>query len=218
MIMFDLEHFVIVFDVDGTLFDTKPGIIKAFKQVLNYYKLAPLAKAQEDNIIGPPIKQSFQTLYNMDEQTAEEATSLYRKEYLDKYIDESKPYDNLFFVLKTLKNRGAKVAIATMKTKNQINQLLQLFKLENLFDIVEAASENGNLTKSKMLNYIKNKYMVEKNYVMVGDTWLDKEAAEQNNYIFIAANYGYGIFKKNDGYYIADSFIDLLKIINDIKL
>ena len=50
---------VVVFDVDGTLFDTKQGIIKALNEVLDSFEINEIKKEDEDNWIGPPVRDSF---------------------------------------------------------------------------------------------------------------------------------------------------------------
>ena len=70
---------VIVFDVDGTLFDTKPGIIKALNEVLHKHGKEYINPSDEDKWIGPPVRNSFISYAGMNDEHAEDATKKYRK-------------------------------------------------------------------------------------------------------------------------------------------
>ena len=50
-----MKKFGIIFDVDGTLFDTREGIIQALNYVLKVYGRAPIEKSDESKYIGPPV-------------------------------------------------------------------------------------------------------------------------------------------------------------------
>lgn len=186
---------IIIFDIDGTLFNTKAGIVKAFNETLCSLSLNPLKKGEDTVIIGPPIKESFIKLRNMSEADANQAAILYRKLYIEKYIQESVPYEGIFECIDSLKSIGFYVCIATLKTKEQVDRLLNLFSMTMLFDSIQCADVLGNYSKSEMLMNIHEKFIVNGNdffEVFVGDTWNDYLAAKQVNVEFIYAKYGYG--------------------------
>ena len=94
------------FDVDGTLFDTREGIIQALNYVLKVYGRAPIEKSDESKYIGPPVKKALIEYQGMDEVEAEEATDLYRRCYVEIFIGESALYDGTLETLATLKRLG----------------------------------------------------------------------------------------------------------------
>ena len=201
---------VVVFDVDGTLFDTKPGIIKAINDVLNGFGMGCINATDEDKWIGPPIRDSFKKISGMSNEQAEEATKRYRRIYTEIYISESFLYEGMENVLNRLKSDGAHLCIATMKTKEQMDRLLSLKNMINVFEVVETAALDGSKSKVEMLDMIKNKFINSKYFYMVGDTVSDLEAANKAGFSFIEVDYGYGL--KKDFCYCAT---DILKYIFD---
>lgn len=188
----------VVFDIDGTLFDTKPGIIKAINYVLRKFGKDIIPYERENEFIGPPVKQSFIKLCGFSVDEAEKATALYRQIYVDKFISESIPYDGLTEVLGLLKQEGFVLGIATMKTRKQVDRLLEIFGYRDIFDDIECAKEDGSLSKRQMLERIKRDYLGCDEFFMVGDTESDMNAADAVDYEFIFAKYGYGSISGNN--------------------
>lgn len=202
---------VIVFDVDGTLFDTKSGIVKALNEVLNNFGKSSINPADEDKWIGPPVRNSFVSFSNMDEEQAEEATKQYRQIYTEKYISESVLYEGMSEVLNTLRVGKCHLCIATMKTREQVKRLLSLKNMTDDFEIIEAASSDGSKSKSDMLTNLKTKYPNENQFYMIGDTIGDYVAASIANYKFIGVKYGYGNEIDENKLFNIQNPIDLLR-------
>ena len=188
----------VVFDIDGTLFDTKPGIIKAINYVLGVFGRDLIPAEKENEFIGPPVRKSFIDLCGFSAAEAEKATALYRQIYVDKFISESIPYDGLDEVLGCLKSEGFVLGIATMKTGKQVDKLLEIFGCRDKFDIIQCAKEDGSLSKSRMLENIRRDYSGCDDFYMVGDTMGDMNAANEACFKFIFAEYGYGSVSRNE--------------------
>ena len=202
----------IIFDVDGTLFDTRDGIIQALNYVLKVHGRSEIKKEDEARYIGPPIKKSLIEFQGMEELEADEATALYRKSYVEKFIGDSIWYDGTVETLKELKDRGWILGIATMKTMPQLEALIRDFNCGDLFSVLKAAKEDGSLSKVQMLKDIKEEYPDVEKFVMVGDTMGDYKAAKEAGYEFVAADYGYGDIRNLEAKHIGQ-FKDLLNIL-----
>lgn len=192
---------VIVFDVDGTLFDTKHGIIDALNFVLCRYGKKTIDKSEEDRYIGPSIKESLINLQGFKEINAQEATFLYRKVYTDKFIKETKAYPQLEESLSYLFENGYVLGIATMKTQAQIDKLFEMFKIKQYFSVIKTAADDGSLTKTQMLQQVKRYNNDANRFYMVGDTTGDYKASNEAGYHFVAADYGYGKIEKIENIY-----------------
>lgn len=200
----------IIFDIDGTLFDTKPGIISCLNDVLDSFGLEPIKEDEQDKYIGPSVKDSFIKYHNFDEEQAVEATKMYREKYVNRYIEESVPYDGLLDVLRYIRFKKYKLCIATMKTRKQVDKLLELFFLDNTFNLIETAKEEGGYTKSEMLQNIKKQYK-NSEYIFIGDTNGDYKAAIKADMPFVYAAYGYGDI--NEEVKSIDSLRDMIKLL-----
>lgn len=188
----------IIFDIDGTIFDTKAGIINCLNDVLMSYGKPQISTEEQDKYIGPAIKDSLIKFNDFDEILAIEATVQYREKYIQKYVNDSKPYLGLECLLQNLKNKKYILCIATMKTRNQVDQLLKIFGMTEFFDNIETARYEGGYTKFDMLESIKSKYSGSE-FVFVGDTNGDYKASVKAGIPFVYANYGYGDLKDIDG-------------------
>lgn len=181
----------IVFDIDGTLFDTIDGIVSALNRIIGVYGGNYIDDYSKKEYVGPAIADSLVHKQGYDKNMAKHATEEYRKIYINEYIKLSKPYPGICEVLMYLKKEGYVLAIATMKTQNQTDELINIFDIRHYFDTIKCASSDGTITKYDMLLNIKEEFEADE-YVMVGDTNGDKIAAEQSGYTFIYAEYGYG--------------------------
>ena len=187
----------IIFDIDGTIFDTKKGIINCLNDVLNAYGQETINKTEEDKYIGPAIKDSLMKFNGFSEEMAAEATREYRRKYVAKYVGESIPYDGLKELLEYLKNNHYRICIATMKTQAQVERLFETFGVTDFFARIETAKESGGYTKVNMLESIKAKYPQDK-MIFVGDTMGDYKAAVKTEIPFVYAKYGYGELETGD--------------------
>ena len=206
---------VVVVDIDGTLVDTQAGIYEAINSVLVHYNKTPIKMSELNQFIGPPIKESFVSLCDFEEERIGEAVDLYRHNYVSKYIYNSQLYEGWDKILQELKKRDYILGIATLKTEKQSIKLLEYLGLYRMFDIVQSAREDGSLRKQDMLKYIREKYQSEcDEFYMIGDTMGDYYASVENNYRFIFAEYGYGDMKGGLNCLAIESPLDLFSFLS----
>ncbi len=183
----------VIFDVDGTLFDTSEGIFECVNFVLREKNLHKLKR-----FIGPPIMESFQRYCGFSHDCAKELTEMYRNYYVKTYIKKSYMYPGMKALLDQMKAKNVKVTIATLKTQIQIDTLLKNENLGLYFDLVCGAAPNRK-NKVDLINYIANQLMIKTGtMVMVGDSVLDAEGARKAGIDFIGVTYGFGLKEEND--------------------
>lgn len=188
----------IIFDVDGTLFDTSEGIFECINFVLREKKFPELSEEELKRFIGPPIIESFQKYCGFSHELANELTEMYRNYYVETYIKKSYMYSGMKELLDQVKAKNIKVAIATLKTQIQIDTLLKNKNLSIYFDLVCGAAPNRR-NKVDLINYIANQLKIEaREMVLVGDSVLDAEGARKAGVDFIGVTYGFGLKKEND--------------------
>lgn len=189
-----MKYRTVIFDVDGTLFDTSPGIFKCIEFVLKNMHYDSIDEKELRKFIGPPVYESFLNICKMTDKEAETATQMYRSAYVEQFIGLSKLYDGIEALLKKLKSEGVKLCIATMKTQPQIEKLLSIFNLTDTFDVVASASVNVKKSKSDIINEVlKATNTGCKDAVMIGDSIYDAVGAKQSGTDFVAVSYGFGI-------------------------
>ena len=55
-----MRYKLFIFDLDGTLVDTSPGIMETVRQVEKSLNIPPIPEEQLRGFIGPPLEDSFQ--------------------------------------------------------------------------------------------------------------------------------------------------------------
>lgn len=212
------EYKNIIFDFDGTLANTAPDIInclkKSFAEVLKIDAINI-----NRNIIGPPVLDMIKKIKpDISDIEAEALTKAFRVCYDDSIFPDTRLYEGVLELVKTLKSKGIKIFIVTNKPLLPTSKIIKKLKID-LFDRVITTDILGKnkLTKSEMLSFlIKDCHLDVSKSIMIGDTKNDVEAAKNNNIDSVAVLYGYGVeseLKAADPKYIFRNIEEVLNII-----
>jgi phosphoglycolate phosphatase len=182
-----------IFDFDGTLVDSEPTIKKCYIGVTG--KLAPERIEIAKNImIGPSLEESSREILGESLlYLLPGFKGLFQKEYDEKIILETPMYPNTDTVLKTLVERGDKIAIATNKRSKPTLSLIKHFQWDDYFEFISCIDQFEDAKdKSAMVKCSLTAHPDFTNAFFVGDTLSDGNAARDNELLFLRANYGYG--------------------------
>ena len=134
----------ILFDFDGTLFDTGEGILRSVQYALEGFGIHETDTARLRKFVGPPLFDSFTELYGMQPAQAQAATERYRERYQPIGVYECEIYSGIPELLKQLRAAGFRVAVATGKPTPLARTILQRFDMERLFDCVIGCEYDGS--------------------------------------------------------------------------
>lgn len=202
----------ILFDQDGTLLDSAPGIKRCAIETLEIMGLPSKRYEELDYFIGPPLKECF-ILSSVPDDRLDEAVALFRNLYKEKGAFDAEIYPNIPKLLKELRKMGYLLYVCTSKGKPVAEEVLTHFSLISLFDGVYGATLDGKIVHKKDIigNCLKeNKPDFA---LMVGDTYLDAEGANSNNIKTIGVTYGYGDKEKMKENGVLDFINDPLELI-----
>lgn len=188
----------IIFDFDGTLFDSQIGIKKAIAFALAKEKIFDVADDVLESFIGPPLHKSFATHFGFKEDKIEILITNLRKYYSEKGYQQTALYDGVKELLLALKAQDKVLAIATAKPTKFAVQILKDYDLYALFSSVHGSASKGELfPKDRVIgSVLKDLDLFDaEDCVMIGDTIYDIKGAQFHNMDSIAVNYGYGIRK-----------------------
>lgn len=193
------QYSCILFDLDGTLANTFPGILHSYEYVAKHMGLESPSEKIVNEVIGAPLLEVFRERFGLDELMAIEAVRKYR-EYYEKYgLFEVDSYPEMENVLKKLKEKGKVVGVATLKNEIFAKKMLTNMGLGKYIDMIVGMDGKDKLTKAliikKALKRLKQK---EKNAVLVGDSFYDSLGAKEAGVDFIGVTYGFGFKKKED--------------------
>lgn len=210
---------LIIFDLDGTLLDTSPGIISAIKQTIKYFNLPYKTEETLLKFIGPPIEYSFEREYGLKQECLTEVSSYFRNIYSGKTLMQAIPYDGIYETLDFLKENSISVAVATNKRERYAIPLLKNFHFDKYSECLLGTDNNGVLKKHDLITRCMHFYNITgKNDIwMVGDTVHDKDAADKCGIKFIGVTYGFGFREKEPQGRFIDSPVELKKIIENYE-
>src|SRR6056297_833519 len=188
------EYNNILFDLDGTLINSKNGIKNSF--VHAFKKLGIIVKNCDEfeQFIGINSLNKVFKHYNLSKSERLFAVSFFREYYKNHGIFENTLYSGVDHLLKKISENGKKVGLATSKPKPFAQKILKNYNLYKYFDIVEGSNlENEDLTKTDIIEITLKKmgsYCLEST-VMIGDRFYDIKGARDNKIDCIAVKYGY---------------------------
>ena len=122
-----MEISTVLFDLDGTITDSGSGIINSVKYAL---KKAGRKIPPEDELrkfIGPPLQEQFMKCCGIEEKEAAEMVVLYREYYQEEGIFDNRVYDGVMEMLKTLKEAGLTIVMATSKPEKFAKMIAEHF-------------------------------------------------------------------------------------------
>ena len=195
--MMERKYQLYVFDMDGTLLDSSPGIIKAVCHTLKAFNKDIPEYNVLKSFIGPPLKLSFSLLPDVDSAEVEKLVDTFREEYREREILNANLYEGIVPLLKKLSSDGLKIAIATNKPEIFAKRLVCHFGLEEFIPVVCGSDMKGSFNKTELIRMamMKSKINKKEYAVMVADTINDAEAANECGVDFIGVKYGFGIFE-----------------------
>lgn len=204
----DKQHYkLVIFDLDGTLFDTSKGILNSIDYAVGILKLQKPTIEQKYRFIGPPVFESFKNILELDSKQAKEATMLYRQYYGEHGIWESQMYDGLLNVIQSLKDRKIELGIATLKGEKFATKIVEHAGISKYFSAIFGQDENDSRNKADTISLNLNKTgMLANDAVMIGDSMHDYNGAESLCVDFCAVTYGFGFNKETaKGKYVANT-------------
>lgn len=184
-----------IFDMDGTLLDTSPGIVQAVRYTLDVYNKKIPNDTVLKTFIGPPLRVSFSALTDVVMDEVDDMVKTFRKQYSDQELFHANVYEGVYQLCECLQSNDIKIAVATNKPEKFANELVQYFNLDKYISIVCGADEQGMLTKADLIRRVIKLTQLDdkRKVVMVGDTLGDAYAALECGIDFIGVTYGFGL-------------------------
>ncbi len=185
----------ILFDLDGTLTDSRPGIINSILYSLNRLGIKEPYPAELYSFLGPSLKESFQNRYQLPESVALLAVEYYQEYYSVKGILENEIYPGITDLLDYLTTDATRrLFVATSKPEVLAKSMIRHFKFDQYFtDAIGSNMNNTRTDKGEIIAYLLASYELDpRDTIMIGDRKHDIIGARKNGIRSIAVQYGYG--------------------------
>lgn len=189
----------VIFDLDGTLLDTKEGILLSVEHTVKELGYDELTLEQKLSFIGPPVQVSLKRIYGLNDAQAQYGAGIFRDFYKDRALLKAKPYDGIYDLCGALKEQGIRMAVATYKREDYAVKLLKHYDFDRYCDPMHGADNNNVLKKEDIIMMcVKEMGAVKEECVLIGDTDNDAKGAMEAGIPFIAVTYGFGFKSKED--------------------
>lgn len=186
---------VVLFDLDGTLSDSAPGILAALRHALAVNGVPPLDALTEQAILGPPFHESLPPLIGGPDRLPA-VIAAYREHYGAGGMFATEAYAGVVDVLAALRSRGTRLAVATSKPESYAVPIVEHLGLAGYFETVGGDELDGSLaTKALVIDKVLGRLgrPAPAAVLMVGDRSHDVLGAREHGIACIGAGWGYGL-------------------------
>ncbi len=186
----------LIFDLDGTITDSGPGIIGCIKYMLVHYGITPPPDEELRVCVGPPLVDSFMNLFGFSEERAHEAVGVYRERYIPVGIYENEVYQGIPEALAAFSEAGLSLYVATSKPTEMARRVLEYFGIDGYFTEICGASMDEKLTaKDDIIGALLDRLALSPEEkaaaVMIGDRKYDIWGGRKFGLGTIGVRYGY---------------------------
>ncbi|CAN5149821.1 HAD-IA family hydrolase [soil metagenome] len=187
----------ILFDLDGTIVDSAPGILESLRFVYRELGLPVPSTAELMRWVGPPILDSFRDLAHLDVEESARALAIYREDYITHGVNDATIFAGMPEVLAAVKAAGIPFSLATSKPEVPATAILEHAGLLDLFTVITGASADEVRSAKKdvvaeALIRLRALGADTSRPVLIGDRIHDVEGATANGVPTIMVEWGYG--------------------------
>ena len=195
--MIGRPYTAVLFDLDGTIVDSAPGITASLAKTLADLHEPIQTPAELLRWVGPPILDSFRDLGGFDEEESERALEIYRGHYLSEGVFDATVYDGVPDVLRAVSEARLPLSLATSKPETPATIVLEHYGLATYFDELTGASDDETRSKkadviAEALRRLAANGADLSRTIMIGDRIHDIEGATANGIPTIYVTWGYG--------------------------
>jgi phosphoglycolate phosphatase len=208
----------ILFDLDGTVLDSLPGIAFSVQEACRMVGL-PEPKIDLRSLLGPPIRTILSRAVAADDPALmDRLEQAFRTSYDSKGWRKTSCFHGAQAALGMMKGGGHRLFVVSNKPRHISLKILEREGLLPLFEqIYTRDSRTPACTKQEMLRQFLSEYGVSSpDCLMVGDTMEDATAAAAAGIGFAYMTHGYGELAQSPSLPIAyklDNFSQFLQLM-----
>ena len=187
------DYRYLFFDLDGTLTDSREGIINCLVYALE--EMGFEVPEDKEKFLGPSLYQSFSEFCGMDDEQVERAVKIFRGRYSDTGLFENRVYDGIEPMLGRLRDSGRELFVATSKPEPFAVKILEKFGLAHYFRFIGGANINGTRNrKQEVIEYVLVEAGISgrEQVLMIGDRCQDVNGAREAGIKCMGVLWGYG--------------------------
>ncbi|HYP76643.1 MAG TPA: HAD hydrolase-like protein [Polyangiaceae bacterium] len=190
-----MNELYLFFDLDGTLTDSRPGILASMRHALTTLGMKIPTDEVLSRFIGPPTHDAFRELLDSsDAELNARAIAIYRERYGELGLFESSVYPGVSDGLKALRAADIPLFVVTSKPQVYANIIIDHFQLRQYFRHVYGSELSGERSKKGELiaHVLSSEGIAPANAWMIGDRLHDVVGAKHNGLRSAGVLWGYG--------------------------
>ena len=217
------QKFIVLFDLDGTLVDTAPDLIRAHNHVMKKFGYPSKSLNELRNAVGSGAKAMMAKDNGkwkwFDEKIQNEMSDEFISFYGKNILHESTLLNGVKEFLEWCKNQNISMAVCTNKTEHLAIDLLKKIGIYDFFEYVSGYNtfEYCKPDPRHLLKTIEILDGDKKKSIMIGDSETDANAAKSAEIPIILLKYGYTEKKSNETYHnhLVKDFVGIEKIVSE---
>ena len=185
-----------IFDLDGTLLDTLGDLAASTNYALRTHGLPERSIDEVRRFVGNGVRLLMQRAVpqGIDAQLFEEVFATFRQHYMTHSLDTTRPYAEIEKTLKTLKTRGARLAVVSNKMMAATQELCRHFfpdTIEVAIGENEAAGIRKKPAPDTVFEALRQLGVGPEGAVYVGDSEVDLQTARNSGLPCISVLWGF---------------------------
>ncbi len=182
----------VVFDLDGTLVDTREDLNDSINHLRASYGLGPVAMDKTVAAIGQGVEHLVATVLNTTEQAEiDEAVERFRGHYLENCTEKTEPYPGMAELLRELHDRGVRTGVVTNKPQDSAARLVESLGL-SVDHLLGAGPELPHKPDPAMLlKALEALEATPRRSIYVGDMGIDLDTARACDCAFVGVDFGF---------------------------
>ncbi len=193
-----MERTHVLLDLDGTLSDSEPGILRSLQWACEREGFPVPTEAEVRSVIGPPFELGLPRI-GIPDDALERVINTYRDRYKRIGAFENTLYDGIVEMLDELAGLGLSLSIATAKPEQTAHPILDHFGISERFDVRAGATLTSHRrTKAQVIDHALRELEIHADpdlidhVIMVGDRDHDVIGAMHHGITCIGVTWGYG--------------------------
>lgn len=183
----------VLFDLDGTVWDSEPGILDALRHTLAALGIAVPDDAALASNLGPPLQVMLAEL-GVPAERVDEGRDVYRARYLTHGEHMFTVFDGIAELLDDLRAAGRRLATATSKGIEPTRRMLDSAGLSERFDVIAGASMDASAASKEAVIASALDLLGgpdPASTVIVGDRHYDVAGGRRFGLVTVAVRWGY---------------------------
>lgn len=204
----------VIFDLDGTLIDSRQDLTDAVNWMRAQFKLSSLTLEQVVGYIGNGVGLLAERSLTGTDIPVEEAMPLLKKYYHEHMLDHTCLYTGVADGLDTLQKFGIKLAVITNKPHPATLKILQGLNIFDYFDTIIGGDSGFPLKPdpAPLRHFVEKCGAVPAQSWMCGDHYTDLEAGRRAGMKRCFAAYGFGDPRDEHCEYSVSTFAEFVEL------